>query len=143
MAFGPIDTDPLLAIVAHRIAAWTRTNAACGEHMSILRYRPGEEYRRHVDFFDPDIPAIWAEGARAGQRTATGLVWLNDDYEGGETVFPLVERKFRGKTGDALAFWNVLPDGTPDRRTVHAGVPPVGGDKWLISKWIRDRAQYA
>ena len=143
MAFGPIDTDPLLAIVAHRIAAWTGTNAACGEDMSILRYRPGEEYRRHVDFFDPDVPTIWTEAERAGQRTATVLVWLNDDYEGGETIFPLVDRKFRGKTGDALAFWNVLPDGTPDRRTVHAGLPPVGGDKWLISKWIRNRAQYA
>lgn len=141
MAFGAADTDPLLAIVSHRIAAWTQTHVACGEHTTVLRYRPGEEYRRHVDFFDPAIPSIWAEAERAGQRDITVLVWLNDDFDGGETEFPLLGLKFKGRTGDALAFWNVTPDGAPDRQTVHAGLPVSRGEKWLISKWIRARAQ--
>ncbi|HEX2592055.1 MAG TPA: 2OG-Fe(II) oxygenase [Rhizomicrobium sp.] len=141
MAFGAADTDPLLAIVSHRIARWTATHVACGEHTTVLRYRPGEEYRRHVDYFDPAIPTIWAEAQRAGQRELTVLVWLNDDFGGGETEFPLADFRFRGQTGDALAFWNVLPDGAPDRRTTHAGLPVQSGEKWLISKWIRARAQ--
>lgn len=141
MAFGAADTDPLLAIVAHRIARWTGTHVACGEHTTVLRYRPGEEYRRHVDFFDPAIPSIWSEAQRAGQRSVTVLVWLNDDFTGGETEFPLTGDTFKGMAGDALAFWNVTPDGAPDRRTVHAGLPVRDGEKWLISKWIRERAQ--
>lgn len=141
MAFGAADTDPLLAVVSHRIAQWTQTHVACGEHTTVLRYRPGEEYRRHVDFFDPAIPSIWAEAERAGQRSITVLVWLNDDFDGGETEFPLLGRKFKARTGDAIAFWNVTPDGAPDRQTVHAGLPVTRGEKWLISKWIRARAQ--
>jgi hypothetical protein len=141
MAFGAAGTDPLLAIVSHRMAQWTHTHVTCGENTTVLRYRPGEEYRRHVDFFDPAIPSIWAEAERAGQRSITVLVWLNDDFEGGETEFPLLGLKFKGRTGDALAFWNVTPDGAPDRQTVHAGLPVTRGEKWLISKWIRERAQ--
>jgi prolyl 4-hydroxylase len=141
MAFGAADTDPLLAIVSHRIARWTETHVASGEHTTVLRYRPGEEYRRHVDYFDPAIPTIWAEAQRAGQRELTVLVWLNDDFAGGETEFPLADFRFKGRTGDALAFWNVLPGGAPDRRTTHAGLPVLSGEKWLISKWVRARAQ--
>lgn len=141
MAFGPADTDPLMAIVAHRIAGWTGTPAENGEATTVMRYRQGEEYRPHVDFFDPVLPAIWQEAERAGQRVLTVLIWLNEGYEGGKTDFPLAGWRFRGGTGDALAFFNVTEDGAPDRRTIHAGLPVRAGEKWLISKWIRDRPQ--
>ena len=141
MAFGAANSDPLLAIVSHRIAAWTKTATACAEDTNVLRYRPGQEYQRHVDFFDPQIPTIWTEAARAGQRTVTVLIWLNDEYQGGETEFPLAGQTIRGAPGDALAFWNTKSDGSPDRRTVHAGLPVLRGEKWLITKWIRDRPQ--
>jgi hypothetical protein len=36
-------------------------------------------------------------------------------------------------------FFNVLPSGEPDYLTVHAGLPPRTGVKWLLSQWIRDR----
>lgn len=141
MSFGAVDTDPLLAIVSHRIARWTNTPVECGERTAVLRYRPGQQYRQHVDFFDPNTPSIWAEAERAGQRTITVLIWLNTDYTGGETDFPLIDIRHRGNLGDALAFWNVTPDGNPDLQTSHAGMPVQSGEKWIISKWIRDRAQ--
>ena len=73
-----------------------------------------------------------------GQRTVTFLIYLNDDYEGGATTFPRLDWSFKGKAGDALAFWNVT-DGHPDTRTLHAGTPTRNGVKWLFSKWVRDR----
>jgi len=141
MAFGPANSDPLLAILAHRTAAWTGTDIAWAEDTNVLRYKPGQEYQRHVDFFDPQIPTIWAEAERAGQRTVTVLIWLNDEYQGGETEFPLARQSIRGAAGDALAFWNTMDDGSPDRSTVHAGRPVLRGEKWLITQWIRDRPQ--
>ncbi len=48
-----------------------------------------------------------------GRRVATCLTWLNEDYEGGETAFPEIGWKHRGKTGDAMLFLNVT---TPDRK---------------------------
>jgi len=25
--------------------------------------------------------------------------------------------------------------------TLHAGLPPLSGEKWLLSQWLRDRAR--
>ena len=67
-----------------------------------------------------------------GQRAATLLVYLNDDYEGGETDFPRINFRFKGGLGDALIFSNIDPAGAPDYDTVHAGLPPTTGEKWLF-----------
>ena len=48
--------------------------------------------------------------------------------------------RWKGRAGNALFFWNVEPDGRPDRRTAHAGLPPTRGEKWLLSQWIRGPA---
>jgi hypothetical protein len=34
---------------------------------------------------------------------------------------------------------NVLPDGSSDVRTLHAGRPPKQGVKWIIAQFMRDR----
>ena len=67
------------------------------------------------------------------------LVYLNQGFEGGETDFPLLDLKFKGRKGDALMFSNVDASGAPDRRMFHAGLPPTAGEKWLLSQWVRDR----
>jgi hypothetical protein len=64
---------------------------------------------------------------------------LNEGYAGGETDFPRIGYRFKGRTGDALVFGNVEPSGKPDPRTMHAGLPPTSGEKWLLSQWVRDR----
>jgi hypothetical protein len=33
----------------------------------------------------------------------------------------------------------VSAGGEPDTRTLHAGLTPTRGEKWLYSKWIRER----
>ena len=78
--------------------------------------------------------------ADRGQRTTTLLIYLNDDFEGGDTAFPELGLTFRGRTGDALLFHNLDAAGAPDLRTRHAGLPPTKGEKWLFSQWIRDHA---
>ena len=76
-----------------------------------------------------------------GQRVATCLTWLNDDYAGGETEFPRIGFRHRGNPGDAMLFLNVTPDRRPDPLSLHAGLPPTRGRKWLLSQWVRDRRQ--
>ena len=69
----------------------------------------------------------------------TMLVYLNDDFEGGETAFPELRITIRPKRGEGLLFRNVDPQGRPDPLLLHAGVPVRSGVKLLASRWIRER----
>jgi hypothetical protein len=107
----------------------------------VLHYEVGQTYKPHVDFFHATLPTFSEEMRLKGQRIRTCLVYLNDDFEGGETEFPKLGIKFRGRTGEALVFDNVGANGIGDMNTVHAGLPPVRGEKWLLSQWIRSKPQ--
>lgn len=134
------NADLVLRLVIERIASAAGMPAANFEVAKLLHYEPGQQFAPHCDFQDPATPALAQEVARRGQRVATVLVYLNDDYEGGETDFPLLGLRHRAARGDALLFWNVKPSGALDYDTLHAGLPPTRGAKWVLSQWIRDRA---
>jgi prolyl 4-hydroxylase len=126
-------TWPLENLAIHalnrRLAAASGAAVDRGEPLQVLRYRPGGEYRPHFDA----IPGF------ANQREMTFLVWLNDDYEGGETFFPTPGLKLKGRPGDALLFRNTGPDGRRDPASGHAGLPVTAGEKRIASRWIRER----
>jgi len=128
--FGVHAEDVAVNALNRRIAALSRTRPDQGEPLQLLRYRPGGEYKPHMD----------ALPAEANQRILTVLVYLSDDYEGGETRFPRTGLTFRGRTGDALLFRNAAADGRPDPLALHAGLPVTKGTKFLASRWIRARA---
>lgn len=134
------DLDLVTVALRARIAAMVGVPTGALEPVQVLHYAPGQTFARHYDFLDTAVPGYAADVAARGQRIATVLIYLNDGYEGGETDFPMVGLAFKGQPGDALLFANVDADGRPDRQTLHAGLPPTSGEKWLLSQWIRDRA---
>ena len=137
--FAVTDTSVLNLLVQARIAAAAGLDTRMMEAFAVLHYARGEQASEHFDYLDPDVPAYAEDIARYGQRTATALLYLNDDYEGGETAFPELGLRHRGSKGDALIFFSVDPQGRPDPRTVHAGRPPARGEKWVLSQFVRDR----
>lgn len=132
--------DVVVQVVRTRIAAITKLPLPLFEPPQVLHYDVGQEFSPHYDFLETESTGQKDELARFGQRIATFLICLNDGFEGGETDFPAVPLRFHGNTGDALFFANVDPSGAPDRRTLHAGLPPTSGEKWVFSQWIRDRS---
>jgi hypothetical protein len=136
--FQLADMDLVVEVVRARISAATRLPLPLFETSQVLHYAPGQEFRVHHDYFDPDNPGH-AEHLKGGQRIATFLVYLNDAYTRGETAFPRAQLSFRGNVGDALFISNVERSGRPDPMTLHAGTPPGSGEKWIFSQWIRDR----
>jgi prolyl 4-hydroxylase len=123
-----------------------RMSAACGlpvlhfEAPTELHYSPGEQITDHFDFVDPQTTHDYAgEIARNGQRFITFIVYLNDDYDGGETAFPTLGMTHKGSRGEGIYFVNVLPDLSPDLRMLHAGCPTTRGEKWIITQFIRSR----
>jgi hypothetical protein len=128
--FNQPDRDLFMAIVRARIAAVSELPVRAMEPPEILHYSVGQEYRRHFDTpADPNAPGFHV-------RALTVLLSLNDDYEGGQTEFPVVGGRWRGRKGTALFFWNVGPDGARDSRLLHAGLPVKRGEKWLLSQFV-------
>lgn len=140
--FGLVDTDVVIVLTQERLARASGLIVHQQEAPHVLSYEPGQEYRPHYDFLNPGVPAFAEQLSIMGQRVATCLTWLNEDYEGGETAFPKIGWRHKGKTGDAMLFLNVTPENRrPDPLTLHAGLPPTRGHKLLLSQWIRDRVQ--
>ena len=137
--FNLIETDFIQCLIQERMSA------ACGlpvknmEATAILHYDIGEQIINHYDFVDPNIPNYAQELSKNGQRIVTFLIYLNNEYEGGETAFPKLNLSHKGKAGEGLFFVNSLPSGEPNLRTLHAGKAPTSGEKWIISQFIRNR----
>lgn len=141
LELGLADLDLVVLALRERLAVAAGLPVMNLNAPQVLHYAVGQSFEPHVDFFDPAIPAEAVNIAQVGQRAATALVYLNDEgLEGGETDFPLLRLRHRGGRGDALVFVNLDAGGQPDRRTVHAGLAPTRGEKWLLSQWIRDGA---
>ena len=129
MSFALFREGPAVHALNRRIAAATGTDVAQGETLQVLRYRPGQEYKPHFD----------AVAGEANQRILTLLVYLNQGYAGGETLFVRTGLSFKGRKGDALLFRNALADGRADNLSQHAGLPVAAGEKLIASRWIRAR----
>ena len=119
--------DPAIHAMNRRLAALSGTRVDQGEAAQILRYQPGQQYRSHYDF----------QIGAANQRVLTALLYLNDDYRGGETTFIKTGLKVKGSKGDVLLFANTLADGKRDEMAEHAGLPVTQGTKYILSRWIR------
>lgn len=137
--FGVCDSDLVFLLIQARIASAAGTDLTMMEAASVLCYARGEQAHEHFDFLDPAVPAYQREIRQGGQRIATCLVYLNDDYEGGTTDFPRLHVSHKASRGDALLFRNVDHAGKPEPRSLHAGRPPIAGEKWVLSTFIRDR----
>lgn len=139
VTFSLLYADLPLLFLQARIAEATRTSTDCFETTKVLRYAVGEVFKAHYDFLDGGDGAMSRTLAVEGQRVFTVLVYLNDEYEGGETAFPLAGFKFKARVGDALIFFNTDARGAPDKLSLHAGLAPTCGEKWVLSQWIRAR----
>jgi prolyl 4-hydroxylase len=137
--FDMVATDFVLVLAQLRMAACLGVPLRQFEALTVLHYDVGEEITEHYDFVDPNLPSYAQEIAEKGDRVVTFLVYLNDDYEGGETAFPRLDISHKGTRGEGLYFVN-SEHGRADTRTLHAGRTPIGGEKWIVSQFVRDRA---
>jgi len=127
---------PLIDRIERRIAALLRWPLERGEGLQVLRYRPGNEYRAHHDYFDPAQPGTATVLQRGGQRVGTLLMYLNTPLAGGATHFPDAGLEVLPVKGQALFFSYDRPH--PATHTLHGGAPVTAGEKWVATKWLRE-----
>ncbi|KAJ3669840.1 hypothetical protein LUZ60_010164 [Juncus effusus] len=144
------DETGTLAWVEDKIAKITMIPRIHGEAFNVLRYELGQRYASHYDAFNPS-----EYGPQKSQRVASFLLYLSDVEEGGETMFPFengenmeigydyekcLGLKVKPRQGDGLLFYSLMINGTIDPTSLHGSCPVIKGEKWVATKWIRDRA---
>lgn len=130
--------NALVARIEARMAALLDWPVENGEAMQVLRYGVGAEYQPHHDYFDPDRPGVGRILARGGQRVASVVMYLNTPTRGGATTFPDARFEAAAVKGNAVFFSYDRPH--PMTATLHAGAPVLEGEKWVATKWLRERA---
>ncbi len=117
-----------------RLLNWPSEN---GEDLQVLQYRPGAEYKPHYDYFDPDEPGTPAILQRGGQRVGTLIIYLSAPEQGGATVFPDIGLEVVPQRGNAVFFSYDRPHSST--LSLHGGAPVLAGQKWIATKWLRER----
>ncbi len=110
-----------------------------GEGLQVLRYGTNAKNTPHFDFLVPANEANKESIKRSGQRISTLVVYLNEVKAGGETIFPEIGLSVLPRKGNAVYFEYTNGLGQLDLKSVHAGAQVFEGEKWALTKWMRER----
>lgn len=109
------------------------------EDLQIVRYQPNQYYKDHHDSCCDNVKECHNFVKRGGQRKLTVLIYLNDNFEGGETHFKNLNLKLKAKPGDAIVFYPLANDSSYCHPyALHAGTPVTKGEKWVANVWFRE-----
>lgn len=95
-------------------------NSPATSDLTLKRYRPGEQERFQLHFDSINHVA---------NRYLVLLWYLNDVEEGGETRFPQLDVTVQARAGRLLMF-------PPYWMYQHEGLPPISGDKYIVSTYL-------
>jgi prolyl 4-hydroxylase len=81
------------------------------EAINYVRYTPGQHFQVHADH------------GFSYTCTVSSVMYLNDDYEGGELWFPYLDLTFKAEAGDIVLFPSTYI-------FAHAAKPVISGTKY-------------
>ncbi len=122
--------DPAVLPIIARGAMLAGVPADHAEQAYVCRYSGGDYYYGHYDF---------ANGFLTEHRLCTVLIYLNDvePAHGGETFFRELNLAVRPVAGRAVCWTNTNPDGSNHYEAMHAALPPIDAEKWVVQLWFR------
>lgn len=90
------------------------------ENYNMLRYRGGQEYKAHYD------------GDTFSGRCVSAIIYLNNEYEGGEVEFTNFGIKIKPEPGMLMLF-------PSNYAYTHIAHPVKSGTKYALVTWTHDR----
>jgi len=109
------------------------------ESTQIQYYKKDGFFNSHTDCFSKQEYTKY--GNINGQRTWTAMVYLNDVEEGGYTHFPKLNVSVKPEQGRIVVWNNLNKDGSNNNYLTHGGEKILQGEKYIVTKWFRDRKQ--
>ena len=64
-------------------------------------------------------------------------MYLDEPEQGGGTTFPDVQPRGRAQARQRAS--SSATTGPSSTRTLHGGAPVLAGEKWIATKWLRER----
>jgi len=127
---------PVMSKIKKQISETLGLELVKGEALQGQLYEPGQYFKPHNDFFSG--PAYDMHCKASGNRTHTLMIYLNEDYKGGGTYFPTLQKTIEPETGKAL-WWHNLKDGKVQEQYLHEGVTVDEGKKYVVTSWWREK----
>ena len=84
-----------------------------------------------------ELVASPIEQSRGGQRVKAIQLYLNDNYEGGESYFLRADYSVAPKTGTMMVYSTTLADGTIDEQALMEEKAVSSGEKWTYTLSLR------
>eukprot|EP01064_Diplonema_japonicum_P001360 TRINITY_DN1086_c5_g1_i1.p1 TRINITY_DN1086_c5_g1~~TRINITY_DN1086_c5_g1_i1.p1 ORF type:complete len:506 (+),score=63.86 TRINITY_DN1086_c5_g1_i1:29-1519(+) len=141
-----------------RMLAVTGFHTDQTEKLQVLRYKLGQKYNSHLDYYQPhgarneqEAREMWRlKWNNNWNRAATFFLYLYSTEEGGETTLPRSNGgpqplsmtdctkglRVRPIKGAAVLFYDMKPDKTQDEYSLHGGCPVIKGEKWAAPQWL-------
>jgi prolyl 4-hydroxylase len=130
---------PFIIDINKRICNFLSIGYRFGEPTQLQHYAVGQQFKDHTDFFEPYSDDYYKFGKKAGNRTWTFMIYLNHVQEGGGTHFVKLDKMVKPTKGLAVVWNNQYKDGKFNYDTLHAGLPVIRGEKYIITKWFREK----
>jgi prolyl 4-hydroxylase len=137
--FFKLRETPFIAALDARFSQIMNMPIEHGEGLQVLRYGPGTRSTPHFDFLQPRNAASEQSLRRSGQRVSSLVAYLTDVPGGGETTFPHAGLSVCPQRGNAVYFEYCNSRSQVDAASLHAGAPVIEGEKWAVTKWMRER----
>ncbi|XP_030449147.2 probable prolyl 4-hydroxylase 12 isoform X1 [Syzygium oleosum] len=144
----PLDlTDDIVTRIEERISAWSFLPKEMGRRIQIMHFGLEEGKLKYDYYGNASVPT------QAKNLMATVILYLSNVTQGGEILFP--ESELNGKSwsdcsksddilrpmkGDAILFFSLHLDASPDTRSTHARCPVLEGEMWCAMKLFHIRA---
>lgn len=110
------------------------------ESLQIAMYEKNGMFNPHFDACQDEDPSYCEKmNHGAGERRTTLLIYLNDDFEGGETEFVDIGIKIKPETGKGILFYSTYEDETLIPESKHQGCPVISGEKWICTVWSHSK----
>jgi prolyl 4-hydroxylase len=131
------EIDPIVLKISQKVAELSKYPIENQEDLQVVHYESGGFFRTHYDACEGTKSFCERMDGAAGPRLWTYIIYLNDDYEDGQTKFPYLNKNVIPKKGKCVIFQSTDENGKLIRQSLHGGEPVKSGVKWICNKWIR------
>ena len=108
------------------------------EGLQVVKYNANGYFKQHFDTTHEIEKQSRDFFSHGGHRLATIIVYLNDEFEGGETHFVNLQKHIKPNKYSGILFYSLDKNGNKCHpKSLHEGTKVISGNKYIANIWIR------